>query len=373
MKTSIATMALLGSLTAGGTALAQVAGPAANAPAPTQAAAPGSDSDPNAPPPVQVIPEPTPADELKPPTIALPTDPIEPYLLTKENGPFMVLAKVFRGPDSQKLALALAKELREEYGLPAYILRSKDWPGRSNIRGVPPTADPQVVQANITTPEKIRTYDEAAVLVGNEKTEAGSVALHHKVKKIRPKCLDGISSIFPWREGLSKAIRTTNPYIPAQRLFPQKRDHLIVQMNGGERSIVNCPGQYTLQVAQFTGRATFNENDENFRGVMSLRNSPLRTAADDAERMAAILAKDKDVQKLGQPVYVYHDRTSSRVYVGSFQTPNDPQAVAVRDALLRLAIPLMDSNSRGKNHLDTMIAPAGVLTDVGVIKANFEE
>lgn len=372
MKTSIATMALLGSL-AGGTALAQQAANPAAAPASAPAAAPAPNSDPNAPPNVQVIPEPTPADELRAPTIALPNDPIEPYLLTKENGPFMVLAKVFRGPDSQQLALALAKELREQHGLPAYILRSKDWPGRSNIRGIPPTADPMVAQASVGGPEKIRTYDEAAVLVGNEKTEHAATALQHKVKKIRPKTLDGVSSIFPWREGLSKAIRTTNPYVPAQELYPRKPDRLIVQMNSGHNSIANHPGGYSLQVAQFTGRTTFDERDENFRGVMSLRNSPLRTAADDAERMAAILAKDKDVQKLGQPVYVYHDRTSSRVYVGSFPTDNDPRAVAVRDELLKLALPLMDSNARGKAHLDTMIAPAAVLTDVNAIKAGFQQ
>ena len=54
----------------------------------------------------------------------------------------MVLAKTFRGPDAEKLALALAMELRGKYNLPAYILRTKDFPGKSNIRGVPPTADP---------------------------------------------------------------------------------------------------------------------------------------------------------------------------------------------------------------------------------------
>ncbi len=85
------------------------------------------------------LPEPTPVDELKPPTIALPNEPIEPWLLTKKDGPFMVLAKTFRGPDSEKLALVLAKELRAKYNLPAYILRSKDFPGKSNIRGIPPT------------------------------------------------------------------------------------------------------------------------------------------------------------------------------------------------------------------------------------------
>ena len=85
----------------------------------------------------------------------LPNDPIEPWLLTKKDGPFMVLAKTFRGPDSEKLALLLAKELRAKYNLPAYILRSKDFPGKSNIRGIPPQADPGVVQANVNVPEKI--------------------------------------------------------------------------------------------------------------------------------------------------------------------------------------------------------------------------
>ena len=92
------------------------------------------------------LPEPTPADELKAPTMELPNDPIEPWLLTKQAGPFMVLAKTFRGPDCDRMALALAKELRGKYGLPAYILRSKDFPGKSNIRGVPPTAEPGVNQ-----------------------------------------------------------------------------------------------------------------------------------------------------------------------------------------------------------------------------------
>lgn len=50
-------------------------------------------------------PELTPPDQLKPPTIDLPNEPIEPYLLSKENGPFMVLARVFRGVDSERMAL----------------------------------------------------------------------------------------------------------------------------------------------------------------------------------------------------------------------------------------------------------------------------
>jgi hypothetical protein len=300
----------------------------------------------------------------------LPNDPIEPYLLTKENGPFMVLAKTFQGPDSQRLALALVKELRSEYNLPAYILRNKDRPGGSNIRGIPPQADPRVVQANVNVPEKIRTLDQAAVLVGDEKTEKAASALLHKVKKINPECLNNVSSIFHWRQGLSRAIRTTNPYVPAQDLYPAKKDRLILQMNSGEQSIAHCPGRYSLQIAEFSGRSTFDEKDSNFQGSLALLKSPLRTAASDAEKIANVMRKDRDVAQLGQPVFVYHDRTSSKVYVGSFDSPDDPRAGAMRDALLRLAVPLMDGKSRSKT-LDTMIAPASMLTDLTPIKQKF--
>ncbi|AMV39784.1 hypothetical protein [Planctomyces sp. SH-PL62] len=358
MKKPLAMMALLGAL-AGGPAWGQAlpsGGPADSA----EDASPAAGF------------EPTPVDQLKAPTMDLPDDPVEPYLLTKNNGPFMVLAKTFQGPDSQKLALALVKELRNEYNLPAYILRNKDRPGGSNIRGVPPQADPHVVQANTNVPEKVRTYDQAAVLVGDEKTEKAASALLHKVKKIDPRCLQNVSTIFHWRKGLSNAIRTTNPYVAAQDLYPAKKDRLIVQMNSGEESIAYCPGRYTLQVAEFAGRSTLNEKDPTFQGNWNLLKSPLRTAASDAEKMANTLRKDKDVAQLGQPVYVYHDRTSSKVFVGSFEAPDDPRAGAMRDALVKLAVPLMQPGKRAKT-LDTMIAPASMLTDLEPIKQNFRK
>ena len=67
-----------------------------------------------------------PSESEAPPAPNLPNEPIEPYLLSKENGPFMVMAKTFRGVDAERMALALAKELRQECHLPAYILRTKD-------------------------------------------------------------------------------------------------------------------------------------------------------------------------------------------------------------------------------------------------------
>ncbi len=305
------------------------------------------------------LPTPTPPDQIGPATFVMPTDPIEPYLLTKDAGPFMVSAKSFRGPDSDRYALALAMELRREHGLPAYILRSKDFPGRSNVRGIPPTADPGVPQARLAEPEKTRTYDEAVVLVGNAKTLDDSEALLHRVKKIHPKCLDEMPSPLHWRKGLKGALRTTNPYVPAQYLFPRKSNTMLKQMNSGPHSIFNCPGRYTIQIAEFGGRSTFNTQDGRFHDPGSLKSSPLVSAASDAEKLASALAKDPEIQRTGFQPYVYHDMTSSKVMIGAFQSPQDPKAPQLRDSLLKLAVPL-----HGRKVTQQVIVPAPNLTDV---------
>ena len=71
----------------------------------------------------------------------------------------MVLAEVFRGPDAEKLAAGpVQQELRQDFELPAYILRTKDFPTHKIVLNNPPGG--------------VRTHDEAAVLVGNEKDVA---------------------------------------------------------------------------------------------------------------------------------------------------------------------------------------------------------
>lgn len=310
-------------------------------------------------------------EQSQKPTIALPQEAIEPYLLTKDVGPFMVLAKTFRGPDAERSALALVLELRNEYQLPAFILRSKDFPRNSNIRNIPPTAPPGVDRARLADPERVRSFDEAAVLVGNEKTLKATEELLHKVKKIKPKCIDNLPKLYVWQTGLSKATRTTNPYVPAQNLYPGGSDPFVMRMNKGPNSLYNCPANYTLEVANFSGRSSFDVAGTQSLGDMGLKKSPLITAADDAERMAQSLAKSDEIKQLGQPVYVYHDRSSSRVMIGAFNSPNDPAAAQLREQLLRLAVPLIQADpakGRRKAVTDSMIVPAAVLTEVGPLK-----
>ena len=44
----------------------------------------------------------------------------------KESGPYMVVARTFRGPEAEKHARTLASELRTNHKLSAYLLRSDD-------------------------------------------------------------------------------------------------------------------------------------------------------------------------------------------------------------------------------------------------------
>lgn len=333
-------------------------------------------------------PVPIPLDQLKKPAIPLPNVPIEPYLLRKENGPFMVMVHTFRGPQASQYALALTLELRKQFKLPAYIFHLKIKPGGSNIRGVQPTATADIANAELDPPAQYRVYDEAAVLVGNCPTIDEAEDLLHRVKKLHPKTLDALPTIWGHRKGkgLKWAMVTQNPLIPAQALYPggrahghgkvagpspikpdgtfdpfvaatafqqsKKPDPLVLRMNRGPHSLYKCPGPYTLPVAEFNGRTAANINDPKFSKSSFLRKSPLATAADDAERLASNLARCKTLPKNIRP-YVYHDRYSSKVCLGSFQGPEDPQLVQ-----LRQQIPLIVTEMLQKEYTQIPLAPA---------------
>jgi len=308
-------------------------------------------------------------ENLKP-VVPLPTEPLEPYMLTRENGPFMVMAYEFKGPEAPRQALALVLELRKQHKLPAYILLPRKYPGRSMIRGVPPQTVAFVSRDDVGFPEIVRTLDDAAVLVGNEKTLKDSANLLKRVKALHPACVDGAPQMWHFRkgQGLSRAMMTTNPFVPAEMLYPQQKDVLIGRINDGPRNIRNCPGAYTLEVAKFSGRSTLDpENDSRFKGLMSAMKSPLATAADDAERLADSLSRDKEIQKTGCQPYVYHDRDSSRVMIGSFNSPTDPAAQKLHARLLELTYEL-----NARKVTDSMIVPASNLTDLAPIKQQLQ-
>jgi hypothetical protein len=331
-------------------------------------------------------PEPIPFDELDKPKIALPDVPIEPYLLRKEHGPFMIMAHTFRGPEATRYALALALELQNQYHLPAYIFHLKIQPGGSNIRNTQPTAPESVRNAQMGTPEKFRVFDEAAVLVGNCKSLDEAEKLLKDVKKLKPAALEDLPTIWAHRkgQGLARAHITANPLQAAQNLYPSlnpkvtgkpgpgatpapgatrgvgesydpfvaaasfeknhKPDPLIKRINGGPHSITKCPGPYTFQIAEFTGRTAADPSNPTFGSERSLKKSPLTTAADDAETLAGILEKCKSLDA-SYKTYVYHDRFRSAVTLGSFSGPEDPRFIKLEKDLPTILGELLQKNS----------------------------
>jgi hypothetical protein len=300
------------------------------------------------------------------PTITLPPEPIEPYLITTAQGPFMILAYTFRSPYAAKYAQALAMELRQTENLPAYVYYMRIQPGGSNIRNIPPTAPGYVRTGTLTPPERYRSYDEAAVLVGNYPTIDDAEGDLKRVKKLRPQTLSGTHSIWASadprarRQGLSRAIVTQNPLVAAQRLYPGRKDlpvqpgsvfdpfvmttavasapkvdPLVKRLNQGPRSLFQCPGPYTMVVAEFGGRSTLNPADPRFRDDRALQDSPLRTAHEDAETLAEVLSSSSVIRQSGHKVYVFHDRSSSKVCIGAFQTETDPAVASLRDLITR--------------------------------------
>lgn len=314
---------------------------------------------------IQLPPEPIPLENLGDPSIVLPDGPIDEYLLTKQQGPFMVCAHTFRGPEATRYAHALVLELRNSFQLPAYIFHLKIQPGGSNIHNVQPTAPNHIPNGEVAPPEKYRVFDEAAVLVGNSPTLDDAEKVLHRVKKLKPKTVDALPSIWGHRkgQGLYRAYITANPLQAAQNLYPgrnpdnvslptqsgetfdpyiataaltqtHKTDELLKRMNGGPHNIFKCAGPFTLSVAEFRGRSTANTRDPRFFNDKFLQKSPLAKAGDDAEELAANLMKCKNMR--GFEAFVFHDRDRSVVTVGAFTGPNDPNLERLRGVILPL-------------------------------------
>lgn len=346
-----------------------------------------------------VLPAPVEVVETAP-NFQVPTEPLAPYLLTSENGPFMVMAHIFRGDYAVEKAHALAIELRREHRMPAYVYFLKVAPGGSNIAGIPPTAERDVMAPVLDPEDAARVVDEAAVLVGNFPTIEDADDFHDKVRHIKPKVLANHKSPFFWRdgEGLKRAWITTNPLKPAQDLYPgrphphkvaapppgavvdsavlrssyvKRADPFVVEMNEKTpHSIYKCPAPYTLVVADFSGRAMLGVSDRDPGLIAKLKQmvetSPLRTAHEDAEKIAEQLAKHPTLRSMGVQPYVYHDRTSSKVTIGAFSTPDDPQVDALRKAAMTIAVEM----GRGKDDkgqdliISRNLAPAAELFEV---------
>jgi hypothetical protein len=230
---------------------------------------------------------------------------VTPYPLSSGNGPWMVLVMGFHGPEAVEYANTLATELRRDHNIPTYVI----------VR-IPESSHAPVDANGVVG--KVRQYRQSAVLAGDFSTMDQAKKFCERVRKIRPKCITrDMVPPMRWRRGpLCRAFVVYNPLAPKDR---RKKgivdDPFILKLNKGPYSLFNCPGTYTLLVLHLGGEVVPVGQEH----LLSDGRGLLEQAGEMAELVVRELRKD------GFQAYTFHDRYSSRVFVGSFSSPKDPR------------------------------------------------
>ncbi len=253
-------------------------------------------------------------------------DPSKSYPLTDANGPWMVLATVFRGEDSERQAQQLVYELRKRFKLEAYThAQVFDYTHQVRGRGFMSDGSPKVMRHAQDDAVK-----EVAVLVGNFGSVDDDRATDtlQKIKTIEPKSLSTelakSSQVFA---GLRQAMNAkkkkgpmgtafvvTNPLLPPEYFNSPGVDKLVLEMNEEvPYSLLKCPGKYTLKVATFTGSSILNQQKVRDVSYSKKMGYSLQEAAENAHELADALRRQ------GYDAYEFHDREQSIVTVGSFE------------------------------------------------------
>ncbi len=279
-------------------------------------------------------------------TSKIEADPSKTYTLDKVHGPWMIMVASFHsaftngekqlGKTPMEAAQALVLELRQSK-IPAYIYE---------VKGKNESLKSQDLLGREQRMKNMRVVDSICVLAGNYPTIDAPKAQQtlKYIKQLQPKCLaTGIDYVkSPGRPGpLSKAFLTPNPLLTFEELEAAKQasDPLLVSLNNGEQfSLYENTGKFTLVIARFSGKTinVVNESMEKAESYFTDGGNDLDQAGDSACDLVIALRSREPLSKFDHPdfadfaaysrvdAYVWHDRTSSIVTVGSFESPNDP-------------------------------------------------
>jgi hypothetical protein len=178
----------------------------------------------------------------------------------------------------------------------------------------------------------VREFDQVAVLAGDYATMDQARRMLEKIKRWNPRTIQAVIRGLPNGQillphnapgPLWQAFVTPNPYVPSDYLQAQEPDHLVLQMNQGRYSLYDCPGKYSVLVATFAGRTTVDYKQEKLkefeREIETTDQDRLQRAAIDAIELTKALRAHR------WEAYVFHDRNSSIVSVGSFNSAEDPK------------------------------------------------
>ncbi len=137
------------------------------------------------------------------------------------------------------------------------------------------------------------------------------------------------------RDPFSGAFMTVNPDLTEEDLALRKRDPFILRLNSGsDYSLLTNPGHYTVVVATFQGKAELT-SDATEKKVQPISSS-LSEAADRAWELCTALRRAKSHgYDRDYDAWVFHDRYTSIVTVGSFDSKDDPRIADTAKPLRR--------------------------------------
>ncbi len=270
-------------------------------------------------------------------------DPNKNYPVAESNGPWMIMVTTFHGDTAERQAQQLVYELRKQFKLNAYSQRHDFDYTQKGFEGQGLNPDGTPKKMKYANPQR---FEEVAVLVGDfhavDDPEGQKVLA--MLKRAQPDCLKShdntpppsnpLADLRSWTQRtlggskengpLAGAFMTTNPLLPREYFAPKGPSKLVLDMNSGVRhSLLNCKGHYSVQVATFTGHVTIDQHeihqiergsDPSANGGMGLEEAALKAHA-----------LTEFLRDAGVEAYEFHDRYSSIVTIGSFDSVGSPR------------------------------------------------
>ncbi len=260
----------------------------------------------------------------------------ESLMLSPENGPWLIRAYVFDGESAESRAIELCKELRSTYGLKAYIF-PKSFDYSEKVQGSGFDSNGKQKRMVYADSRSIECY---AVLIGDF-TSAESPNYIEQLKVVKfanPKALGGdgsnpgASMKESWSElkklvmmksneskvkpgPMLRAFGTSNPALPRDFMQPPVVDKFVKGLNAQcEYSLLENPKRFTVRIATFRGQDSVVIGNAKPSVIDESELTGLDRAAEAANTAVQLLRSQ------GVEAYQFHDRTSSIVAVGGFDS-----------------------------------------------------
>jgi hypothetical protein len=269
-----------------------------------------------------------------------------PYPLPAAGKPWMICAATYLGADGAELAQQLVAVLRNQHRMAAYIynrgdeerrLQEVEWQERlKNAHGAP------------IRRKGVRVIDQYAVLIDGFPDMAAATAYLPKVKALPLPTLSLPNGKTPYdtmqiqepdllkKQMITRRVNVNpfhnamvvrNPALGSAAVTRSKYDPFWKELNAGEpHCVLANPKKYTLMVKEYTGARIIQSGMQSsgFLSALGMGGKEKNTL-DAAEMQANELVRVLRSPQLGFQAWVLHTRQASLVFIGGFDSLEDPE------------------------------------------------